>query len=505
MEQYNQSKIKSAFFFTLAQLFIKAMPLWGAEGVVDKIDKGLHKYYTHFQIEAYLDEDGTGKFSLFCTENGIDDEVVREELEVDKDDCLLLELDDDFPYPENLETDEQKKDFLFDLIKFCAEDGSDVATILLPASELTTIFKSDFATILKKGWKALGMSLTIGDAIFTPKELAEASKEVERIEKLTNLFRDSGQGKKLSFRFSSVWIDEKELENCLVRKEKSMALITGYIRMAFSGHLVNDIQHLILIFLLGEVTLPLLSERDTILKLEEASLTNYAWLLDEHGKCLGPVLFTQKESGTAYIWEKLKKFSACYVPTFSKEEMLQPLSIVELHAASSSHKISSLTMYPPSATFNDLYVKGVKFEEKENQPELRPGLREWYGSNISQLLKRYPLLHNYVRLQQLIHSILVEHDFNPEYVSTSRRKGLRYLDLRYKCFIDHFCALKDNPFDKATFKMIFRQIWDRYRDAEHAKGDLAESFEEEYAKFLWSDSPEKSYRALVSASMHYSC
>ncbi|MEM7361926.1 MAG: hypothetical protein AAF335_02845, partial [Bacteroidota bacterium] len=373
-------------------------------------------------------------------------------------------------------------------------------TILLPASELATIFKSDLATILKKGWKALGMSLTIGNAIFRPKELAEASKEVEKIEKLTNPRKDPAWRKKLFFRFLCVCIENGKMG------DKYVFLLHGYLREICCNNLPDDIKRIVFNFLplCFDKTIPFSSSDKDILALEKASLTNYAWLIYDGKKCLGPILFTEEKSGTAYIWEKLKKFSACYLPTFSQEELLQPLSIVKLCSKPSfHHQITNLEIRTMSYTlmFAGLHVREREEDEiddEDDRSEPEAGLKEWFPDNISQLLRKYPRLNNYVRLQQLMHSIRLDFDFNPEYVSASRGHGLRYLTLRYDYLIDQFCALKDNSFDKVTFRMIFRRIWDRYKDDEDVKGDLAESFEEEYARFMWSDDPDKPHYLLVA-------
>ena len=51
----------------MAQL---AEPTVSSEGLIDKIDYGLAKYYEDLQQVGYRNEEGVGKFKLSCEENG---------------------------------------------------------------------------------------------------------------------------------------------------------------------------------------------------------------------------------------------------------------------------------------------------------------------------------------------------------------------------------------------------------------------------------------------------
>eukprot|EP01083_Nonionella_stella_P109602 319786_1 len=59
-------------------------------------------------------------FSEFCADNAFDDDdVLRDEMDIGADYCLLVEFDDNFPFKKEPKDDEAKLHFIFDLITKC--------------------------------------------------------------------------------------------------------------------------------------------------------------------------------------------------------------------------------------------------------------------------------------------------------------------------------------------------------------------------------------------------
>eukprot|EP01084_Bolivina_argentea_P106736 190938_1 len=82
-------------------------------GSVNKIDCLLAQYYISMGRNDYFDNDGIGKFKLFCDQN--EEFNIIEELNYDSDesdDWVLFEfidIDDQFPIPRDTTTDREEQ------------------------------------------------------------------------------------------------------------------------------------------------------------------------------------------------------------------------------------------------------------------------------------------------------------------------------------------------------------------------------------------------------------
>ena len=86
-----------------------------SESEIDKIDQALERYYKWTDKGEEYKEDRVGKFKAFCEDNGID---IDDEMEVDPQDAMIVEFDEDFPFPPDTADDEDaKKQWIFNLIK----------------------------------------------------------------------------------------------------------------------------------------------------------------------------------------------------------------------------------------------------------------------------------------------------------------------------------------------------------------------------------------------------
>ncbi|MEM7362193.1 MAG: hypothetical protein AAF335_04250 [Bacteroidota bacterium] len=90
-------------------------PLQATQRIQDKIDHGLNIYYQSKEIYDYFDDNGKGKFSKFCQEDGFDTETIEEEFKGNIEDCSLLDFDDNFPLPKNNTSDQRT--LIFNFIK----------------------------------------------------------------------------------------------------------------------------------------------------------------------------------------------------------------------------------------------------------------------------------------------------------------------------------------------------------------------------------------------------
>eukprot|EP01084_Bolivina_argentea_P070046 127419_1 len=90
-----------------------------------KIDKGLKTYYEYLRRNDYENEEGVGKFLLFCDDNECDPDDINDELNGDAADCIYIDFDETFPFPNNmkLEEDGAKKNEIFTIIKQCYNYG----------------------------------------------------------------------------------------------------------------------------------------------------------------------------------------------------------------------------------------------------------------------------------------------------------------------------------------------------------------------------------------------
>eukprot|EP01084_Bolivina_argentea_P250778 420334_1 len=93
-----------------------------SESLIQQIDSGLSRYYKQHGREYNINVDGKGLFSIFCDANGFDDDGVVGELGVKNiNDCIVLDFDEAFPYPENTKPKNKNK-AIFNIIKKCSEN-----------------------------------------------------------------------------------------------------------------------------------------------------------------------------------------------------------------------------------------------------------------------------------------------------------------------------------------------------------------------------------------------
>eukprot|EP01084_Bolivina_argentea_P208377 355303_1 len=94
--------------------------------IYQNVRKGLDEYYKLFDKNDYLNDDGEGKFELYCEENDFDEEGIFEEFDDDPDNSVLVSFDDDFPLTKDSD-DEIPEDLrnaaIMQIIKFCYFNG----------------------------------------------------------------------------------------------------------------------------------------------------------------------------------------------------------------------------------------------------------------------------------------------------------------------------------------------------------------------------------------------
>eukprot|EP01083_Nonionella_stella_P102604 291972_1 len=85
-------------------------------GIIDAIDIWLASYYKSNGRNDYF-EDGVGKFSRFCANEGFEDDDIETELDVeDPADCLLTEFDDDFPMKTPITDEAERNVFIYGIL-----------------------------------------------------------------------------------------------------------------------------------------------------------------------------------------------------------------------------------------------------------------------------------------------------------------------------------------------------------------------------------------------------
>eukprot|EP01084_Bolivina_argentea_P270780 460513_1 len=118
---------------------------------LEKVDKAFSRYYEMNGVRDYFEEDGEGKFKIFCEENGIEDEeAINDELGAGAEDCILVEFDeDDFPGIANAD---DEKEAIFEVIKECvaAPETAYIHGYILPK------FNDSFFAITEEETKKIG-------------------------------------------------------------------------------------------------------------------------------------------------------------------------------------------------------------------------------------------------------------------------------------------------------------------------------------------------------------
>ena len=91
---------------------------------VEKICAALNRYYCSLNKgDGYKDNQGIGKFTQYCYENGINEDVLFQKLKQDPNENILTEFDHDIPFPvhDTPEDEETRRDYILHLIKECQE------------------------------------------------------------------------------------------------------------------------------------------------------------------------------------------------------------------------------------------------------------------------------------------------------------------------------------------------------------------------------------------------
>eukprot|EP01084_Bolivina_argentea_P000220 419_1 len=78
---------------------------------IQQIDKYLQKYYESLQIPY------NSLFADYCNANALDDDLVAEEFDAGADDCILVDFDENFPFPKPPKNEADRNKKIFDLIK----------------------------------------------------------------------------------------------------------------------------------------------------------------------------------------------------------------------------------------------------------------------------------------------------------------------------------------------------------------------------------------------------
>eukprot|EP01083_Nonionella_stella_P210742 762639_1 len=95
--------------------------------LIAQIDQSLKSYYDSFQnlssINNYTNHNSMGKFALYCSENGIDDEDIESELEAGPSECSLIDFDVDesdnhlFPFNKPIINKQKQNNEIYRMIK----------------------------------------------------------------------------------------------------------------------------------------------------------------------------------------------------------------------------------------------------------------------------------------------------------------------------------------------------------------------------------------------------
>eukprot|EP01084_Bolivina_argentea_P256874 432656_1 len=112
-----------------------------SDNLIKQIDKALSRYYTQ-RNSSFVDDDGNNKFVGFCEANGFYDDDVQQELQVDPEDCMIIDFDENFPFHKNIKPQEKNK-FIFDILVKCANDP-EAFTVQIDETYLFTIQQEDF-------------------------------------------------------------------------------------------------------------------------------------------------------------------------------------------------------------------------------------------------------------------------------------------------------------------------------------------------------------------------
>eukprot|EP01084_Bolivina_argentea_P183223 316204_1 len=90
--------------------------------LLKQIDDALGRYYARLHKDGYFNDHGEGKFLEYCEANGFDnDDVISEEIHQDVEENMLLDFDENFPFPENQQP-ENKSQQIWNILKKCHDN-----------------------------------------------------------------------------------------------------------------------------------------------------------------------------------------------------------------------------------------------------------------------------------------------------------------------------------------------------------------------------------------------
>eukprot|EP01083_Nonionella_stella_P102311 290959_1 len=99
----------------------------------------IRRYYTS------LSEEYDDLFSTYCEENGLDDEAdLRDEIQNDPADCLLVDFDDDFPFKQQPTDEHSRQRYIHNIIRKCMDNPNITFQYIINRSRINT---PDFKTV----------------------------------------------------------------------------------------------------------------------------------------------------------------------------------------------------------------------------------------------------------------------------------------------------------------------------------------------------------------------
>eukprot|EP01084_Bolivina_argentea_P240005 403280_1 len=84
------------------------------------MDAALNTFYTALGRNDYY-SNGMGKFAHFCLVNGIEADDIEDELKENVDNCLLVDFDKSFPFPNSTTFTHQKEKLgkILQILQYC--------------------------------------------------------------------------------------------------------------------------------------------------------------------------------------------------------------------------------------------------------------------------------------------------------------------------------------------------------------------------------------------------
>eukprot|EP01084_Bolivina_argentea_P302242 521676_1 len=86
------------------------------DSLIAKIDTALGHHYKQYDMD-YFDEDNIGKFKKFCDGTTFDDNTIRNELNSDSEQSIILHFDEHFPLDESINDMNQKRKKILEILK----------------------------------------------------------------------------------------------------------------------------------------------------------------------------------------------------------------------------------------------------------------------------------------------------------------------------------------------------------------------------------------------------